>query len=101
MRECEEAEALLSVLTVVWHHHGEGPEESLQVVRELSAAGVPGVHGDKDSTCSDELDLSTLEHEPLHLMGWVGREGVGQMCVNVQVNITGVIHSKRTCTYSI
>lgn len=77
VRECDTAEALLA-LTVVWHHHSKGTEESLQVVRELSAAGVPGVHGDKDGTCPNELDLSTFKHESLHLMGWAGSEGRGR-----------------------
>lgn len=57
------------LLTIVWYHHSERSEESLEVVREFSAAGIPRVHCDKDGTCPDELDLTTLKHEPLHLMG--------------------------------
>ena len=76
MRRHYKPEALLE-LTIVWDHHGKWAEESLQVVGELSAACVARVHGDEDGTCPDEFDLSTLKHEPLHLMRWVGR-GAGQ-----------------------
>lgn len=97
MRKHYKPEALLA-LTVVWDHHGEWAEESLQVVGELSAAGVARVHGDEDGTCPDELDLSTLKHEPLHLMRWVGRGGGAvhqSMHYHKLVDITGVTHNTK------
>ena len=89
--------AALLALTVVWHHHGKWAEESLQVVGKLSAAGVARVHGDEDSTSPDEFDLSTLKHEPLHLMRWVGRGGgaVHPSMHHKQIDITGATqHTK-------
>ena len=32
---------------VVGHHHGDGAEEDLEVVRKLAPAGVAGVHRDE------------------------------------------------------
>jgi len=39
----------LADLLEVRHNHGHRPEERLQVVRQLGAARVAGVHGDEDA----------------------------------------------------
>ena len=55
------------VHTVVGHHHGDGAEESLQVVGQLCATGVAGVHRDEAGARRHQLDLTALEHEPRQL----------------------------------
>ena len=48
---------------IVRHHHGAGPEEGLEVVGELRAPRVAGVHGDVHGARGDEPDLRVLEDE--------------------------------------
>ena len=59
---------------VVRHHHRHGAEEGLQVVRQLRAPGVPGVHGDEHAEAwvqryllSDELEDLILRHFSVNL----------------------------------
>jgi len=33
----------------VGHHHGHSSEQGFEVLRQLLATGVPGVHGDKEA----------------------------------------------------
>mmetsp|Transcript_19505 Transcript_19505/g.56126 ORF Transcript_19505/g.56126 Transcript_19505/m.56126 type:complete len:212 (+) Transcript_19505:6194-6829(+) len=40
----------------IGNHHCDGTEESLEVVRQVAAAGVPGVHGDENANVFVELD---------------------------------------------
>lgn len=54
---------------VVGHHHGDGPEESLEVVGKLCSAGVAGVHGDEGGARHHQLDVFALKHEPCQLNG--------------------------------
>lgn len=55
------------VRTIVWDHHGEGSEESLEIVWQLSPASIAGVHGDKHRACLVQLDLTTLKQKSLGL----------------------------------
>lgn len=48
---------------VVRHHHGYGPEQSLQVVRQLGSSGVTWVHGDERSARHHQLDLFALKQK--------------------------------------
>ena len=50
-------------LTVVGHHHGDGAEESFQIIWQLSTSGVARVHGDEGGTGVDQFDFATFEHE--------------------------------------
>jgi hypothetical protein len=50
-------------LTVVWYHHGEWSEESLQVIGQLCTTGIARVHCNKSSARLLQLDLATLKHE--------------------------------------
>ena len=52
---------------VVGHHHGDGAEQRLQVVGQLGAAGVAGVHRDVHVALRVQVQLRVLEHEALHL----------------------------------
>lgn len=54
---------------VVGHHHGDGPEESLEVVGKLRSTGVAGVHGDEGGARHHQPDLLALKHEPCQLNG--------------------------------
>ena len=66
-RKCHILSLLRSVHTIVWDHHGEGSEESLEVVWQLSPASIARVHGDKHRTRLVQLDLTALKHESLGL----------------------------------
>ena len=46
---------------VVGQHHGDGPEERLEVVGELCSASVAGVHRDEDRAVDVEADLLVVE----------------------------------------
>eukprot|EP00962_Isochrysis_galbana_P015846 scaffold4536_cov113-Isochrysis_galbana.AAC.12 len=52
---------------VVGHHHCDGAEERLEVVGQLGAAGVAGIHRDEDAVAGIERDLASLEDEALRL----------------------------------
>ena len=54
-------------LTVVGHHHRHGSEEGLQVIGQFGTTCVSRVHRDESRRGRIQLDLSTLEHEPLQL----------------------------------
>jgi hypothetical protein len=57
----------------VRHHHGHAAEERLQVLRQLLAAGVPGVHGDEVPHRRVEAHVERvageLEHFGARLLG--------------------------------
>ena len=55
------------VPTIVGYHHGDGSEERLQVVGQLGAARVPGVHRDEGRAGRQQLDLTALKHEAAQL----------------------------------
>ena len=55
------------VRTIVWDHHGEGSEESLEIVWQLSPTSIAGVHGDKHRACLVQLDLTALKQKSLGL----------------------------------
>ena len=40
------------------HHHHHRPEECLEVVGQLSASSVAGVHGDEDAARRAQVDLA-------------------------------------------
>ena len=48
---------------VVRHHHGAGAEEHLEVVREVTSAGVARVHGYVDPAGGDERNFVAFEIE--------------------------------------
>ena len=48
---------------VVGHHHSDGSEEHLQVVGQLLATRVAGVHGNEHGARRVQCELSALEHE--------------------------------------
>mmetsp|Transcript_23335 Transcript_23335/g.80944 ORF Transcript_23335/g.80944 Transcript_23335/m.80944 type:complete len:278 (+) Transcript_23335:1712-2545(+) len=50
---------------VVGDHHGHGTKEHLQVVRELGAASVTGVHRDERAARHLQRQVGALEHESL------------------------------------
>ena len=50
---------------VVGDHHGHGPEQRLEVVRELGAARVARVHRDEDGELRVDVDVRVLEHDAL------------------------------------
>ena len=54
---------------VVGHHHRARPEERLQVVGELGAAGVPRVHRDVHRARRVELEVGALEDESVDAGG--------------------------------
>lgn len=41
------------------------PEQGFQVLWQLSSPGIPRVHGDEETHCGSESDLTTLEDEPI------------------------------------
>mmetsp|Transcript_109650 Transcript_109650/g.266590 ORF Transcript_109650/g.266590 Transcript_109650/m.266590 type:complete len:318 (+) Transcript_109650:949-1902(+) len=47
----------LTNLQEIGHNHGHGAEQRLQVIGQLSTAGVAGVHGDEDAHTRVDLDL--------------------------------------------
>ena len=49
---------------VVGHHHRHRAEERLQVVGQLGATGIAGVHGDGTPSTPFELHLRALKREP-------------------------------------
>ena len=52
---------------VVRDHHRDVTEERLEVIRELGAARVAGIHGDEHVGGVNDPELHTLEDEPFHL----------------------------------
>ena len=54
---------------VVGHHHGNRSEQGLQVVGQLGAARVAGIHCDEGGARRDQLDLAALENEAAELGG--------------------------------
>lgn len=51
----------------VGDHHGHRPKQGLQVVGQLRAAGVAGIHGDEDGAGGDQRDLRALENKAFRL----------------------------------
>ena len=51
---------------VVWHHHGHGAEEHLEIVGQLGAARVAGVHRYAHVAVGVEVELGALEYERVH-----------------------------------
>eukprot|EP00967_Tisochrysis_lutea_P013817 scaffold15484_cov30-Tisochrysis_lutea.AAC.3 len=50
---------------VIGHHACHGAEERLEIVRELRAPSVSGIHCDEHSTRGIQANFSTLENESL------------------------------------
>eukprot|EP00906_Rhabdomonas_costata_P031046 RCo043882 len=65
LQETLRAEHDLTDVHQVRHHHGAGPEQRLDVLRELRAALVPWVHRDEHPDRGDQADVLTHETEPL------------------------------------
>ena len=53
---------------VIGHHHRHRPEERLQVVGQLGAAGVAGVHRDEDAARGLEADGAPLKGKLLDVL---------------------------------
>ena len=49
---------------VIGHHHGDGTEESGQVIRKFGSSRVTGVHCDEGGASRYQLDLTALKHKP-------------------------------------
>ena len=52
---------------VAGYHHGDGPEETLEVVGQLLAARVGRVAGDEHSEAQVQVDILLLERDFLLL----------------------------------
>lgn len=52
---------------IVWDHHGHSTEQSLEVVWQLRAAGIAGIHGDEDIAAGPQRKLAAFKDEALHL----------------------------------
>ena len=48
---------------VIGHHHGNGPEEGFEIVREFGSAGVAGIHRDEHAESGIQGDNSAVEVE--------------------------------------
>lgn len=47
---------------------GHLPEQSLEIFRQLSSAGVSRIHGDKETNCWNQHDLLSLEDKAFLLV---------------------------------
>ena len=61
--EAEREENDLGDEVEVGHHHGHGPVQRLQVVRQLDAARIGRIHCDEDAAGGVQLDVAALEQE--------------------------------------
>ena len=52
---------------IIRHHHGHRSEQHLEIIRELLASSVAGVHRDYDVAGGVQTDFLTLEHEFLQI----------------------------------
>ncbi len=68
VHEAAGVEGDLADQAVVGHHHGHGAEEYLQVVGQLGAAGVSGIHCDAHVALGVEWELCALEVESGHFV---------------------------------
>ena len=49
-------------------HHGNGPEQGLEVIRQVGSAGIARVHGDEDGHLVVDRDGGTLEVESVGVL---------------------------------
>ena len=82
---------------VVWHHHGDGSKEDLEIVRKFGAARIARVHCDKWTASHSERQIGALKHEPLRFSRLGLLDGQDLLCDHGEHLKLNAIELIKTC----